>query len=155
MPVETLNDALQVVQWYACRWIIEEYHKALKTGCGVESLQFHSEDRLKPAIALVSVVAATLLRLRDAGRAPDAKERPATEVISESYVRALSLWRHRKVRLDWSVHEFVMALGRLGGHQNRRGDGFPGWLTLWRGWTELVARVDAIELSREDRTKCA
>jgi len=155
VPVETLEDALQIIQWYTCRWIIEEYHKALKTGCGVESLQFHSEDRLMPAIALVSVVAATLLRLRDAGRAPDAKQRPATEVIGKSYVQALSLWRHRTICLDWSVHDFVMALGRLGGHQNRRRDGHPGWLTLWRGWTELVARVDAIELSRKNRSRCA
>lgn len=150
-----LEVALQVLQWYSCRWIIEEYHKALKTGCGVESLQFHSEDRLEPAIALVSVVATTLLRLRDASRSPHAKTRPATKMVSEIYVRTLSLWRDRQVRLDWSIDEFVMALARMGGHQNRRRDGPPGWLTLWRGWTELVSRVDAIELSQKHDPKCA
>jgi len=34
-----------------------------------------------------------------------------------------------------------MALGRLGGHQNRKSDGPPGWLTLWRGWNDLHLMV--------------
>ena len=155
VAIESLESAKQVIDWYACRWIIEEYHKALKTGCGVESLQFHSEERLEPAIALMSVVAATLLRLRDAGRATDAKQRLATEVIGEEYIEALSLWRHRNIRHDWSVHDFVMALGRLGGHQNRKGDGPPGWLTLWRGWAELVPRVEAVRTYKNHQSRCA
>lgn len=121
--VKTLAEAQQVIDWYTARWMIEEYHKAMKTGCGIESLQFHSEDRLKPAIALVSIIAVTLLRLRDAGRAADARERLATEIVAKDYVRTLSLWRHREVRMDWSIYDFVLALGRLGGHQNRVGDG--------------------------------
>jgi len=32
-------------------------------------------------------------------------------------------------------------LGRLGGHQNRKSDGPPGWLTLWRGWNDLHLMV--------------
>ena len=35
-----------------------------------------------------------------------------------------------------------MALGRLGGHQNRKSDGPPGWITLWRGWNQLQQMVD-------------
>ena len=62
VPVECLEDACERIGWYECRWIIEEYHKALKTGCGVETLQFTTEDRLKPAIALLSVIALFLLK---------------------------------------------------------------------------------------------
>lgn len=155
MPVKTMEEARQVIEWYTARWMIEEYHKAMKTGCGIESLQFHSEDRLKPAIALMSILAVTLLRLRDAGRATDAKERLATDFVDRDHVRALSLWRHREVRMDWSISDFVLALGRLGGHQNRAGDGPPGWITLWRGWADLMARVDAMGLSREEEARCA
>jgi hypothetical protein len=53
-PVHTLADALRVIGWYETRWVIEEFHKALKTGCGVEDLQFTDTARLEPAIALLS-----------------------------------------------------------------------------------------------------
>lgn len=136
-PVEALEDARRVIRWYECRWIIEEYHKALKTGCGIENPQFETEDRLQPAIALLSIVALTLLSLRDASRRPDAKKRLATDFVSRDYVEVLSVWRHKRVCSSWSVHEFFYALARLGGHQNRKRDREPGWLVLWRGWTAL------------------
>ena len=135
--VETIEDALRVIGWYECRWIVEEYHKAMKTGCDVEELQFTTQERLKPMIALLSVVALTLLHLRDASRRPDAKTRLATEVVSADYVEVLNAWRYGRVTADRTVHEFFYALARLGGHQNRKHDKQPGWLVLWRGWMML------------------
>ena len=117
-PVDSFTAAYRVVGWYECRWVIEEYHKGMKTGCRIESPQFETQERLQPAIALISVVALTLLTLRDAARRPDAKKRLATEVISSDYVTVLSAWRHGKARNDWTVHDFYYALARLGGHQN-------------------------------------
>jgi hypothetical protein len=154
-PITTLEDALRVLEWYRLRWIVEEYHKAQKTGCNIEEFQFRSCERLEPAIALISVIALTLLRLRDAARAPDAETREAREIIGEEYIEALSLWRHKEVRTNWTVHEFVLALGRLGGHQNRRGDGIPGWITLWRGWSSLTIRVQTLQLLKRKRKRCA
>lgn len=142
VPVTNVADANQRIDWYQCRWIIEEYHKALKTGCQIEDMQFTTEDRLQPAIALISVVAVSLLQLRDASRRPDAETRPATAVFPVLLVTVLSLWRYRKRRTDLSVHEFCYALARLGGHQNRKSDHRPGWLVLWRGWTKLQAMAE-------------
>ena len=31
--VATNSDALTILQWYTYRWLIEEYHKILKSGC--------------------------------------------------------------------------------------------------------------------------
>jgi hypothetical protein len=145
VPVATTADAWERTQWYECRWIIEEYHKGQKTGCALEELQFASRQALEPMIALLSVVAVTLLNLRDASRQADAPERAATTVIDARYVEVLSAWRHREVRQDWSVHEFCYALARLGGHQNRKRDQPPGWLVLWRGWMALQHMVDGAE----------
>ena len=88
-------------------------------------------------IALQSIVALTLLNLRDASRRPDAEMTPARQVIAQEYVNVLSAWRHGEARPVWTVHEFFLALARLGGHQNRRNDKRPGWLVPWRGWTAL------------------
>ena len=141
-PVENFADACRVVQWYECRWIVEEYHKAMKTGCNIEDLQFTDETRLQPMIALLSVVALTLLRLRDASRRPDASTRAATAVVHRDYVEVLNAWRYRRASTQMTIHEFFYALARLGGHQNRKSDKLPGWLVLWRGWCELQAMVN-------------
>lgn len=137
VPIASFEDACRIVDWYACRPLIEEYHKAQKTGCHIEQMQFQYLDRLQPAIALLSVTALTLLALRDASRRPDAKTRRATDLLHRDYVETLSLWRYREVRLEMTIHDFYYALARLGGHQNRKRDGAPGWLVLWRGWEKL------------------
>jgi hypothetical protein len=150
VAMRNLQDALERISWYECRWIIEEYHKAMKTGAGIEDLQFTSEERLQPVIALLSVVALFLLNLRNASRRPDAQQRPASELLPLIFVTTLALWRYRKLRTDLTVHEFYYALARLGGHQNRKHDHRPGWLVLWRGWTKLQAMVDiATALERQ------
>lgn len=147
-PVESFEDAYRVVGWYECRWIVEEYHKGMKTGCKIESPQFTTEAGLKPTIALLSIVTLTLLKMRDASRRADAKTRKATEFISADYVTVLSGWRHGKERLGWSVYDFMYALARLGGHQNRKSDHPPGWQTIWEGWKELHAMVCGAEVMK-------
>jgi hypothetical protein len=145
VKVATLADAWERAAWYECRWIIEEFHKAQKTGCAIEDLQFTTAQALQPMIALLSVTAVSLLNLREASRRPDAKERRATELIDARYVAVLSGWRHKKVNMDTSVHDFFYALARLGGHQNRKSDHRPGWLILWRGWMALQHMLDGAE----------
>ena len=152
-PVVSAAQAWEKCDWYSCRWIEEEYHKAKKTGCGIETLQFRTEEALQPIIALLSVTAVMLLNLRQAARRPDAKERKATEVVDPSYEEVLRAWRYKKARAEMSVYEFYMAVARLGGHMNRKADGFPGWLTLWRGWQKLESMVTGAKIERQRRKK--
>lgn len=136
VPVQSLAQAWERVDWYCQRWIIEEYHKGMKSGCDIESLQFTSAQALQAAIAFLSVVTLWLLWLRSESRRPQAETKAATAMFPEEYVEVLSLDRYGEVRA-LSVREFCRLLGRLGGHQNRRHDRPPGWLVLWRGWTKL------------------
>lgn len=151
--VTSADDAWQQSDWYSCRWMEEEYHKAMKTGCQVEDLQFHTEQALQPMIALLSVVAVMLLSLREAARRPDAATRPATDVVEPIYEDVIRTWRHKKAHDPLSVLEFYMAVARLGGHMNRKRDGLPGWLTLWRGWQKLHIMVQAVAAERRRARK--
>jgi hypothetical protein len=151
-PVTSAASGWEKSDWYSCRWMVEEYHKAQKTGCRVEDLQFRTEQALQPMIALLSVTAVMLLNLRQAARRPDAKERQATEVVAPIYEEVLRSWRYkRKPHEAMSVYEFYLAVARLGGHMNRKADGFPGWLTLWRGWQKLESMVAGAEIERQRR----
>jgi hypothetical protein len=153
VPVASAADAQERIAWYEQRPIIEEYHKGQKTGCRIESMQFDTLDRLEPAIAVVSVVTTTLLQLRDAARAADADRRPATDVIGADYVEVLSVHYGKRLGPRPTIRQFYLHVARLGGHQNRKCDGFPGWLTLWRGWERLQAMLDGYHAGLHTRAK--
>jgi hypothetical protein len=141
---ETLEEALVGAMDYGTRFLIEEFHKGLKTGLKAEELQLETGHRLFAAIAVMSVVALRLLDLRELGRAvPEAPARVTGLSVLE--LELLSLAVNQTLTTVASV---LLALGRLGGHMNRRSDGMPGWITLWRGMKMLRLLVRGAELER-------
>jgi hypothetical protein len=46
------EQARECLRWYCLRWRIEDWHRVLKSGCGIENLQHKSAVRLKRAIAI-------------------------------------------------------------------------------------------------------
>jgi hypothetical protein len=134
-PVNDLADALRMARYYSYRWLIEEYHKCLKSGCRVEERQLEHADRLAPLIGMLSVVATRLLQMKnDARRMP---RRPARQCVSKELVQTLSKLIHVPASRI-SVRQFVHEVAKRGGFPGRKSDGEPGYLTLWRGWRELM-----------------
>jgi hypothetical protein len=143
-PTESFSDALLGVMDYATRFLIEEFHKGVKTGMRAEDLQLEQADRLFAAIAVMSVVAVRLLDLRELGKGfPEAPA--ACTGLDELELEVLSLAVDRELK---TVAEVLLAVGRLGGHMNRRRDGMPGWITLWRGMKVLRLLVRGAKLER-------
>ncbi len=132
-PVERYAEALEVALVYATRWLIEEFHKALKTGTKAEELQLETAQSLFAAIAIKSIVALRLLDLRERVKlAPDV---PAEEAgLNELELAVLRQALNRPIK---TVREVALAIGRLGGHMNRKSDGLPGWQTLFCGMAKL------------------
>jgi Transposase DNA-binding/Transposase Tn5 dimerisation domain len=146
-PVTDLETALEVVFWYSCRWLIEEYHKCLKTGCRAEERQLETADRLGALLGMLTVVAVRLLQLKHQARCDP--ERPAWQIVPERHVKVLAA--HRGLKAEMTVHQFWRAVAQLGGFLARRSDGDPGWLTLWRGWQKLDLLVAGAEVGRTMR----
>ena len=144
-PVTTLAQAQECALQYASRWLVEDFHKALKTGLGVERLQLKSAARLFPATAMMSVVALRLVGLREQVRRQP--QRPADEAgLDKLTLAVLRRTAHHPIQ---TVADVALAIGRLGGHLNRHHDGLPGWQTLWRGMQILELLVDGVRLSRK------
>jgi Transposase DNA-binding len=138
--VEHFAQAHACALQYSTRWLIEEYHKAIKTGLGAERLQLESAERLFAAIAIMSVVALRLIELRERlRRHPDAEA--AQSGLSPLELEVL---RQKSGRTLRTVREVALAIGRLGGHLNRTRDGLPGWQTLWHGMNTLHALVEGV-----------
>jgi len=132
--------------WYELRWrTMEEYHKAQKTGCRIEDLRFETIDRLRTAIALVSVVAVRILQLRwyrDAD--PGA---PAASVATPDELEAVQAARPGEPIA--TVKQFVDRVAGLGGYLGRKCDGPPGWQSLWRGYQRLADIVLGYHLAQQ------
>jgi hypothetical protein len=140
VPMVTFSDAIRVVEHYEKRWIVEEFHKALKTGCRVEERQYKTSARLENITGLLSVIAVRLLQIRSAAR--HTPEQPAANLIPMIWIRALSILRpHAKIE---TVQQFYRQLGGLGGHLLRKSDGEPGWITIWRGYDLLHLAIQTI-----------
>jgi Transposase DNA-binding len=149
-PVENEADAVAMVKAYESRWVIEELHKGMKTGMKIESLQLTRGHALQTMIAILSVVAVALLRMRDLGRKEETRHQPAAAHVPESWIAMVSLWRYGQ-RRELTVAEFLLGLARMGGHQNRKGDGMPGWQTLWKGMLHLQAMLEGAACFHPER----
>jgi hypothetical protein len=145
LPVENFAEACEIAQMYATRWLEEEFHKALKTGMGVEQLQLTTGHEWFAATAIMSIAALRLIDLRETVR--QNPEAPA-EAAGLSQLE-LEVLRARTEKPLLTVGEVALALGRLGGHLNRKSDGLPGWITLWRGWQILQTLVEGVLIARK------
>jgi len=150
LPVVVFEDACQIIEYYEARWLVEEYHKALKTGCRVQDRALRSAKRLEPMVALMSVVAVRLLQLKSVARSdPD---RPAKQVVPPLWLQMLKAARKNLRRVhDLTIGEFYRELAKLGGFLGRKSDGEPGWITIWRGWEKLNTLVRGAKLSSRFR----
>jgi hypothetical protein len=135
-PVTTLADASTIIEWYERRPTIEDYHKALKTGCGVERRYYETAERLERVTGLLSVVAVRLLQLKTAAR--ETPDRPAVEVAPAQWVMLVQATRKIPDNPKMPLREFLRAIAGLGGHLGRKCDGEPGWITLWHGFEKLM-----------------
>ena len=131
-PIDTDEHVAQVVAYYRARWLIEEYFKALKTGCGYESRQLESYESLINLLAIYIPVAVQMLRMRTLSRiAPDS---PATDVLTPTQISVLRVCLRKPLPPKPTAREVLLAIAGLGGHVNRRE---PGWLVIARGFEKL------------------
>lgn len=149
VPTSGVQDAIERVHWYTCRWTIEVWHRVLKTGCRIESRQLESVDRLAVALTLYSIVAwrilyATMLSRID----PDL---PCSTLLSKEEWQALYCNIHRvpePTKDEPSLGQVVLWIAKLGGFLGRKGDGLPGPQVLWRGFQHLPYITDMFLIMR-------
>jgi hypothetical protein len=57
LPVRSRSEAVEKLNWYACRWKIELFHKVLKSGCQAEEYKLRTADRLVKLLAVLCILA--------------------------------------------------------------------------------------------------
>lgn len=133
-PLETTKQIENVVDYYRCRWQIEELNKALKTGCVVQERRLESLDALTTMLALSLPIAVELLALRTLARADSSC--PANTVLNKQQLAALRHISHRPLPNAPTVQDALWCIAGLGGHIKNNGP--AGWQVLQRGMEKFV-----------------
>ena len=152
----TFVDAQERIDWYGLRWIIEEFHKSEKTGCRLERVQLKNAKAIQCWAALVAITAVRLIQLRDLahdaiGESMDDPSSTANqpEALQAVVPRPWVLMVAKLAKCDWielTPCRFWLTMAKRGGYLARKGDGPPGWPTIWRGWYEIMLMVHGAEL---------
>lgn len=144
-PIETAEQQLAIVDHYRARWTIEEYFKAIKTGCSFERRQLQDYESLINLLAAFAPIAYQLLLIRsEARRAPDAS---ALTVLTTDHIAVLRAKGRTKLSENPTTREVYLAIAVLGGHiKYSKKD--PGWLTLARGLEDLELLTEGWRLAK-------
>ncbi len=144
VPVQTVEQAWERVDWYRGRWIVEDYHQGLKTGCRIEQRQLQRYEGLRRLLGLLAPAAVRLLQLRAAAR--QTPEQPASQTLPADVVQVVAA-RAGVPPAQLTAQQCWHTIARCGGYLGRKGDGPPGWKTLWRGWLYIQTLLEGVHLA--------
>jgi len=146
LPVADLAAAQECITWYRMRWLIEDYHQCLKTGCRLEQRQLRTADELDRLLGILGPVAAYLLQMRQVARqVPTAPALRYQPVLLVHVVARLA----GTAPAELTCAQFWQTVARRGGWLGRTGDGPPGWKTVWAGWQSIQTLVEGVLLATQ------
>ncbi|NRO99673.1 IS4 family transposase, partial [Paraburkholderia sp. NMBU_R16] len=144
----TLDEAIELIEWYRARWEIEILCNVLKNGCEVEELQLGTIERLERALALFLVVAWRVAHLMRLGRTcPDLD---AHLFFDPDEIRAAYLLTKTRRTTQPKLNEVLRLIARRGGFLARKSDGEPGAETIWKGLTHVRIAAETMRLLRDE-----
>ena len=147
LEVNDFEQACEKLDWYVQRWMIEVYHRTLKSGCRIEHRQLATERRLENCLAIDMVVAARIMHLTWLGRTcPDV---PCTIYFEDQQWKALYCF-HKRTRTPQaktpSIRDVIGWIARLGGYLGRNSDRPPGTQVLWEGLQRADDIVETVKI---------
>jgi hypothetical protein len=143
-PTATHDEIFRVLQWYRLRWRVEEFHKAWKSGTGIEERRLQSGSNILRLATILAFVAVRLLQLREfAQTSPD---EPCDSVLPQ--IEWQVLWavveKTPPPAAVPSMKWAFLALGKLARWKDSKGTGRIGWETFWTGWSTLQKHIEGV-----------
>lgn len=140
----------RIVEHYARRWRIEDWHRVLKSGCRVEELANRSADRLARAAAVNLVVAWRVFLMTLLGR--DQPGLPPDVLFSDLEIRVLRAFSARRgLAPPDTVGAAVLVVARIGGHVHRARGPPPGPQVVWHGTTTLAGMCAGFQMAMDNQ----
>jgi hypothetical protein len=147
-PVDSVAEAWRIVHDYRQRWVVEEWHRALKEGCKVEEASFDDALDVQRLAAIKGIVAVRLLQLRELAQAATDEPAQLQQAVPTTWLRVVAALA-KVPPLTLTPRLFWLSIAKQGGYLGRARDPRPGWKVLWRGWSDIQNMVRGAELMLE------
>jgi len=139
LPVQSRNEAIEKLDWYALRWKIEVFHKILKSGCRAEEAKLRTAQRLANLIAVYCILSWRVFWMTMLNRSsPDASPALALTEAEIGLLDHLVKDKDQKLRRRRTLSHYLTKIARLGGYLARASDPPPGNTVMWRGLSRLT-----------------
>lgn len=164
-PINTLTQALHIIDIYTARWRIEDFHKAWKTGAGAERQRMTEPKNLERAVSILAFIGVRLLQLREAITIPyylrkkrlieEAKaleEQSCDTVLEEDEWKVLMRFNKPRGHTGKGVPSLKWAyqsIAKLGGFTDTKRTGIASWTAVWEGWSTLQSHVVGYRVAKE------
>jgi hypothetical protein len=139
LPVQSRQDAIEKLKWYALRWKIEVFHKILKSGCKAEESKLRTAQRLANLIAVFCILSWRVFWMTMLNRsAPTALPDLALTATEIGLLDHLVKDKDRQSPRRRTLSNYLIKIARLGGYLARANDPPPGNTVMWRGLSRLT-----------------
>jgi hypothetical protein len=148
LPVHTLTDAIEKLDWYAMRWKIETFHKILKSGCKAEDTRLRTAERLVNLISIYCIVSWRIFWLTMINRI--CPQGASTLALTQEEIAVLQrLGKHKSTKdvAFKTMSQALIQIAKLGGYLARNSDPPPGNLVMWRGFMRLTDIMLGFEMA--------
>lgn len=146
LPVDTLAEAVEKLEWYALRWKIEVFFKILKSGCKVEESKLRSADGLAKLISICSILSWRIFWMTMLNR--EAEEMSPKVALTRDEIKILDHLKPEPNNTSKNLSSYITKIARLGGYLARASDPPPGNKVIWRGMERLAMIQIGFELGK-------
>lgn len=145
----TLDELIELIDWYRARWEVEIFFHVLKNACKIEAMQLGHIDKIERALALFMVVSWRIVYLMRLGRT--CPHLDATLFFDPDEIRAAYLLtKERRPAQAPTLNEVLRQIAKVGGFLGRKGDGEPGVKTIWQGMVDVRVAAFTIQALRDE-----
>ena len=149
LPVDSHDDAVEKLQWYAMRWKIEVSHKILKSGCRAEQARLRTAERLVRLLAVFCILSWRVFWLTMLNRSePDLEPALVLTDMETAVLDRLMPDPLNDLPAPGTLSLYLTKIARLGGYLARAKDPPPGTPTARSG----PARRERSRAGRDSQT---
>jgi hypothetical protein len=163
IPVRTFEEALMIIEWYGCRWMIEEVFRILKKeGFDIEASELGSGKSVRKLCLLILDATIKIFQMRICLEIDEGEPLPACVCFNNEEIDLIEMQcnnlegktlKQKNPYAKKSLQYATWVIARLGGWKGYAKERKPGITTLWNGLKDFYSSFKGWTLARDVYTR--